>query len=91
MVDTIRLASEALIGTALLLLPVALVVDGVLLAIALGAALLSSWRERSCERGTERAIRRDLHGHVNLADTWAEMPDGEKRRIRAQAIFREEP
>lgn len=60
MVDTLRVMSEALITTALLLLPVALVVDGILLAIALGAALLSSWRERSCERSTERAIRRDF-------------------------------
>lgn len=46
MVDTIRLASEALIGTALLLLPVALIVDGVLLAVALGAAGLTAWRNR---------------------------------------------
>lgn len=88
MADGLALASDLLIAAGLALLPVALVVDGILLAIALGAALLSSWRERSCERSTERAIRRDFHGHVAAA--WAELPDGEKRRIREQAIFREE-
>lgn len=44
--DALSLASDLLIAVGLALLPVAVVVDGMLLAIAATAAALTAWRNR---------------------------------------------